>query len=340
MAIKVRGTSPTFDGNESLKFNTNSEDVKELIMANAIYDRFEMDWYTKFSRFGIIDPYNALTTTREYIFFTKPDLCLMNANGAISPVMQNSPFFNDALNRYKPIARQLQSSISASNGPFMAVLSNSITSTLDLPGLSSDTVDTSANVIGTKISYRGTSIKSDEDFDFNLEFEDTKYLDVYMLFKMYDEYERLKWGGYLDFTKAESNRWVNYIVNKVLHDQISIYKFVVVEDGYRIVYFAKITGCVPTSIPRDAFSDMNNSDPQKITVGWKGHFVRDMDPIIITQFNSLVASRASGREDLPLFNMDIHAMDGRWAAIPYIDVKTVTDAQRGTRREYFLRWKL
>lgn len=180
---------PTLGNKTSLasSFTTKSNDVQKLIMSNGIYDRFAMDWYTKFARFGIIDPYNALTTTKEYIFITKPDLCLMDtATNSVSTILSNNAFFVDAINRYYPVARQLQSSISSSDGPFMTILSNSITSSLDLPGISADTIDSAANVMGTKISYRGTSYKSDVDFDFNLEFEDTKYLDVYMLFKMFD----------------------------------------------------------------------------------------------------------------------------------------------------------
>lgn len=337
---KVQSSSPVFDNKPSLSFDTSSSDISPLLRSNAIFDRFENDWYNKFSRFGVIDPYNALTTTREYIFFTKPDLCLMNDDYKISNVVSFSPFFIDAINRYNNVARQLQSSVGSADLPFMAMLSNAITSSVDLPGLSSDMVEGPSNVVGTKISYRGTSLKSDESHDFNIEFEDTKYLDVYMLFKMYDEYEKLKWGGFLDFTKASSSRWTNYILDKVLHDQISIYKFVVAEDGYRIVYYARITGCSPTSVPREAFSDMNNSEPQKLTVGWRGHFVRDMDPIILAQFNSLVKSRVlSSTRDLPLYNTNIHAMEGEWAVTPFIETRDVVDSKHGNHREYFLRWR-
>ena len=218
--------------------------------------------------------------------------------------------------------------------------SNALTSTLDLPGISADLIETGANVMGTKINYRSTSMKSDEDFDFSLEFEDTKHLDIYMLFKIWDEYEKLKWNGVLEFNNTDSQRWVNYIVNKVLHDQVTMYKFIVSEDGSRILYWARITGCIPTSIPRDVFSDMsNNSGSQKLTVGWRGHFVRDMDPIILNHFNLLVKNRASGRADLPLYNTTGHHMDGRWASTPYIEQRSVSNTH-GTNWEYFLKWKV
>jgi hypothetical protein len=257
----------------------------------------------------------------------------------VHPLLSQNPFFLDAIKRYHPVAKQLQSSVSTNDGPFMTMLSNSLTSTLDLPGISADTIETGGNIMGTRINYRGTSYKSDQDFDFNLEFEDTKYLDIYMLFKMYDEYEKLKWNGALEFNEIHSSRWVNYIVNKVLHDQVTMYKFVVGEDGSRIIYWARITGCIPTSIPRDAFSDMNNSGGQKLTVGWKGHFVRDMDPVIINHFNLLVKNKVSGKTDLPLFNMDTHAMDGRWSSTPYIEIRDA-NSKHGTKKDYFLKWKV
>lgn len=350
----VRTKSPAFDGNNEIAFDQNSSDIQKLIKANAIYDRFDNDWYHKFTRFGIIDPYNTITTTKEYIFITKPDLCLLNMGGqSVSAPLMTNPFFIDAINRYREVAYQLQSSIGI-GGPFINILSNSVSSSLDLPGLSADMIETGGNTMGTKISYRGTSHKSDEDFDFNLEFEDTKYLDVYMLFKMWDEYEKLKWSGQLDLTKATSTRWQNYIINKVLHDQVSIYKFIVGEDGYRIIYYARLTGCIPNSVPRDAFSDTSGGGPQKLTVGWKAHFVRDMDPIIINHFNLLVGHTSTYRAtwlrdilpggyisgaDLPLYNTDTHSMEGMWASTPYIDIRTVNDTKHGTHREYFLRWK-
>lgn len=334
----VQSTSPVLQGKSNLSFNTN--DINDAIMANGIYDRYDMEWYRKFTRFGIIDPYNTVTTTKEYVFITKPDLCILNDNGTgIHPLLAKYPFFIDAASRYNQVCKQLQSSVSISDGPFMAMLSNAMTSTLDLPGINADMVETGSNIMGTKISYRSTSVKSDEDFDFTLEFTDTKHLDIYMLFKIWDEYEKLKWEGALEFNSENSQRWVNYIINKVLHDQVTMYKIVVAEDGSRILYWARITGCIPVSVPRDAFSDMNNSDEQKLSVGWRGHFVRDMDPVILSHFNLLVKNRANGRKDLPLYNQDGHHMDGRWASTPYIESRAV-NSKHNTNYEYFLKWKV
>ena len=352
---------------KDIYFNTSNEysSIKNLLLANNIADRYDDNMYfDKFNRFGIIDPYNALTNSKEFVFFTKPDLCLAvkeyrrlrHVN-----ILNNYPFFIDAVKRYPKVIEQLQLSLDANKPPLMQVLSNALTSTLDMPGLSSDSIETGANVMGTKISYRGTSYKSDENTEFSLEFEDTKNLDIYMLFKIYDEYEKLKWNGELRFkelddyitggvshddnassgnTRHYGNRWTDYIINKILHDQISIYKFIVSDDGYRIIYWAKFTGCYPVDIPRDAFSSMQDGQPMKLTVRWKAQFVRDMDPIILYQFNRLIGNIYQG-EELPIYDKDNYHIDGRWATIPYIDTTTGNDTPKnGGTGEYYLRWRI
>ena len=338
--------SPTLQNNKSLSFNDNNSDIKESLLANNIADRYDQDWCNKFSRFGVIDPYTTLTTTKEYVFFTKPDLCLINASKTsanrvvVSPVLESNAFFVDAINRYPDMAMQLQSSCGNVKNPFMTVLSNSIMSTVDIPGISASSIETASTVMGTTISYRGTSFKSDEDVSFNTEFLDTKNLDLYMLFKMYDEYEKLKWEAAItpyDEELAGTSRWKDYILNKILYDQIAVYKFIVAEDGMRIVYWARIVGCYPDSISRDNFSNGTNSDLKTVSIGWKGHFVRDMDPAIIFQFNRIALRNRTGRVEIPLYDTTNHRMQGKWTSCPYIKIST--KYEKGLeKRTYYLSW--
>lgn len=331
-------------GNKELMFSEDSDDINQLIMANGIYDRDRMNAYNKFSRFPIIDPYGALINTKEYIFITKPDLPIFKSDGSLTSSIANIPFFADCNLRYKNVLKQLQSSADSTNNPFMTLLSNHVTSTLDIPGITGECIETASNIMGTKIYYRGTSHRSDEDHDFNLEFEDNKFLDIYMLFKIYDEYEKQKWYCKIDYSPdaCGSDRWQNYILDKVLHDQISMFKFIVSDDGQRLLYWIKLTGCFPTSIPRDSWSDTTDTNPTKLTIGWKCHFVRDMDPITLIEFNSLVSkiNGYSSAEEFPLFNINSMSMDGRWAFCPYIDARNVKSSTRGEYKEYYLKWKI
>lgn len=366
MAIKVQSKSKTLESLESrvnsgrvisiertggavtnitrlkkgqISFDNNNAEIKKVMANHGISDKYENDQlFTKFTRFGVLDPKNTLLNTKEFVFITKPDLALLDTapnSRSLNPVIANNAngLFVDAVRRYLPVMRQLQQSADESS-PFMNMLSNSLTSTVDLPGISMDTVDSGVNVFGTKISYVGTPYKSDENHSFTLEFEDTKYLDVYMLFKLYAEYEKLKWNGALKFQNHQ--RWKNYVVNKVLHDQFSVYKFIVSDDGYRLLFWARLTGCYPTSVPRDAFSDTREGGPQKISVSFNSHFCREMDPIILFQFNQLVSKSLIGCRESTIFDYTNHMVNGEWPTIPYI---YISDKQEYShQREYYLRW--
>lgn len=349
MPIIDKGKNTTAIPVDSTK-KMNEDGVKKLIQSHGIYDRLSVGWDSKFSRRPVIDPYNSLLGCREYVFITKPDLCIFstsNRSYTLSKAITNNdtatvPFFRDVIERYRDVALQLQYSKSMEKGPFMNILSNTLTSSVDIPGISANVIETSSNIMGTKISYRGTSYKSDEDLSFNLEFEDNKYLDIYMLFKIYDEYEKLKWEGKINYSADGCERWKDYILNKVLHDQMSIFKFIVADDGYRILHWSKITGCFPTSVPRDAFSDVAiDQGQQKISTQWTGQFVRDMDPITLAQFNQISMTTMNYITNpiyLPLYNTEQSAIESEWARIPVIEFEKSQSKSRYSATQYYLRW--
>lgn len=309
------------ESNLSLDNMPNSEKVTnfdDIIMGTGLLpNRHAIEWYDKFERIPTIDTFNPVTTTTEYLFFTKPDLHIFDGL-ALNPQLAQVPLFVDANlpYRYGDVLRQLQISARSNTGkaksPFMTILSNAVTSSLDLPGVDAEDIATAANINGTKMTYRLTSFVADNEHQFSLEFEDTKYLEVYMLFKLYDEYERLKHQGRVSPD-------IKYIMNKILHDQISIYKFIVDSDGETIIFFAKLYGCYPKGVPRDAFSSMDSSGGLKFSVDWKCQFVEDMDPLILSDFNHLVAPYTNGKKRLPIYNLEKNAPEYRWAALPYIE---------------------
>ena len=321
-----------FSGRNNL--STTNSDIINLMRSNGIYDMHKLEWYNKFMRIPGVDPNNSMTVTKEYVFFTKPDLHLINVNtNKVANSLNKYPFFVDAVDRYRPVCEQLQLSvenrdaITNTRNPFITLLSNRLRSGLDLPSIDADNEqETGANVYGTKISYRGNSYTSDQEHTFSLEFEDTKYLEVYMFFKIYDEYCKYKNMGLIELDPDDSKssnddlKWINYTKNKVLHDQFSAYKFVVGEDGMTLVYWAKLTGVYPTNVPRDAFDDMSNQEGQKLTVNFKAQFVRDMDPTILSEFNriALKADYYKNKSEMPLFNSTTKMIDGEWSSMPFI----------------------
>ena len=298
-----------------------------IINRNSIDTNGKMQFYDRFSRFGFLDPYTTLTGAKEYLFFTKPDLNLFsryeittqskgnysetktqekkdNLKGKVrgattkqnfvtstsnlNPDLANYPFFIDLKEKYPKIGEQLQYSLNPSE-PFMKVLSNSVKNTLDLPDISTRQVETAQTVYGTAIQYEADDFSTDEGFSFDLEFEDTKNIEVYMLFKTWHEYLRKK-----SFGLVEPIRDI-YRSQKIIHDQIAIFKFIVAEDGETIVHYSKLYGCRPQGVPRSTFSDLSASLPIRFNVNWRAEFVEDMEPLILADFNKLSENR-SGRE--------------------------------------------
>jgi len=299
----------------------NLSDLNEVLWANMIYDRSDIKWYSKFNRFGALDPYNAVSGSKEYVFFTKPDLHIVEPGSAtLNPELSNQPYFSELLNRYPDVISQLQKSAKIGNdGPFMALLSNGLKNTLEIQSVSASTIEIPSNIYGTTYNYRGWGYNSDEKVEFQLEFEDSKYLEIYNLIKAYEEYERLKHIGMV--TPPNLYGGFNYYIkNKILHDQFSVYKFIVEDDGESIMYYAKLWGVFFKNVPRDAFSDMKVEGGLSYAVEFEAAFIDDMNPTILGDFNTLTFQSINDTytEELPIYNSNIDAVDGRWAAIPHI----------------------
>lgn len=313
---------------------STDKELLKLLRANGIYRRSDMQLFTSFHRFPRLDPYNLVTTTREYIFFVKPDLHLYNASGSLNPELSGNPFFSDLQTRgYQYVMEQLQSSIS-SGQPYMNILSNRKTSNIDLPGVSADLSTTNANMFGTKINYRKGTEQSDENVDFSLEFEDTKYLEIYTLFKVYDEYEKRKWYGTISPPKND------YILNKISHDKMSLFRFIVGEDGETILHWSQFWGILPTSVPRDALSDIPQDGHLKFTVNFKADFVADMDPVTMSDFNHLSKTIPCDIGHVPLYDTTNNYVSGENVNKPYIEWPSSNDSNKtpGNYMMYKLRW--
>lgn len=296
---------------------------------------FRTKAFTKFSKFGYLDPYGRMPGfTKEVLFFTKPDLHIVNENNKDKLIsgLADAPFFMDLLDKYPNVIKELEYNYPGTKSPFMHILHNRVRDTLDLPDISSNDIDISANMYGNDYSYRGSSEPSDDQFTFNLEFEDNKYLDVYMLFRAYEEYERYKKLGLV----APLHR---YISRKVLHDQISIYKFTLSDDYTTILHYAKLWGCYPTGLPRSVFGSTDfSSSGLTLSIPWKCAFVEDMNPLIITDFNEAMSDYADADKiDLVLDNGRINKTD--WADGAYIVERRVLPSDENSRYVYKLEWR-
>lgn len=321
------------------------KEFKQTLNSNLIFSKKNQDWYNKVNRYGWIDVYNYDRVTREFLFFTKPDLNLIDtsSNNLVSGIKDNS-IICDIFKRMPNVVKQLQSSVKDSKGevnPFMYLLTNAVNSKLDLPSITSESQETTSNYMGINLQYRGHSLKSDNGYDFSLSFKDTSHLEIYSLAKCYDEYMRM-------IKLGEASPKKEYIENKILSEQFSIYKFLIGSDGETILYYAKLTGCYFTDVPR---SDMGDpGDEFKYSLSFHAQFVEDLNPQILKEFSIVsgknFTSKDKSKSSLPVYNSDGNGLiNNKWGRRPYITKAAKNNSIYGKRVErrdveydYFLKW--
>lgn len=344
-----KNTHPTIDQTDptnsysQLMYNSNNLFSRDYLSSHTYTHRF---------RFGTLNPYGGISTGREYLFFTKPDLHISlmddygNLNGeVINPSLANYPFWVDLYNNRRPIIESLQLSMSKNKDPFNHLLGNRVSSNLDLPSLDADITETPTNMYGVNYSYRGSSENKDDNPEFSLEFKDTRYLDIYYYFKAYEEYETLKHHGTIAPCKK-------YITNHILHDQFAIYKFIVDEDMETIIYWGKMYGVFPVSLPREVFSSPNWDNGLSYSINFRAAFYEDMKPEIISDFNNISAPIYNAcKYKIDVYNPSLGRVDNRPAKAAYIEQvfntakrdynvkKSVSANNSPSGYLYKLRWK-
>lgn len=330
--------------NNGLDMTIADQDAhKDIYHSVNLFTRTEIrnNLYERTFRFGLLNPYGAISTSREYLFFTKPDLNILETDDAltVTTALQSGlcdlPFWKDLFDsRRDTTIKMLQNSI-YKDDPFNHLLQNQVISNLEIPGLTAEMTDTPTNMFGVGYSYRGSSEASDDNPEFSLEFKDTRYLDTYMFFKAYEEYETLKHHGIIRPSKY-------YIKNKILHDQFSIYKFIVDEDMETIIYYGKMYGVSPKSLPRDVFSNPTFDSGLSYSIDFRAAFYEDMKPDILGDFNYISKTIYNKMPyKMTPYNSQLDHADMRpaGAAFVYKDKTSLTAQQSPTGYVYKLKWR-
>jgi len=269
--------------------NNNKAEIKAVQEVHGLYDESKAVWRSKFARIGYFDLYTPIGKTKEYLFFTRPNLNLCkDQNGTLDDaIIANSPFIREVHMKHRDIVVALCNNVrSVFNSPFIPILTNACRNTLDLPNIQAKDEEFGANQFGTKIYFQGHSFDSDENHDFTLEFEDTRYLEVYNMFKVMTEYNNLKKLG---LVKPKHNYFVSgnpKARRPTLYDQIAIFKITVAEDGETILSYAKAIGTYSKGAPREALSEIKEGIIY--SVNFKANFIEDNNPVILEEFNNLV----------------------------------------------------
>lgn len=342
---------PNFLSNSNL--DNTADSLSSLMQSHGIYTRDDYAWYESIDRYsgGGLDVYNNLGNTKEYLFFTRPDCHIFDHNSSnLQSAFKNNSFFVEMHDRYPFVLHTLQHSSKSGNGrvdknPFMSILTNAVNNTLDLQALSASEMDNSTNMYGSTINYRKDAWTGDENLDFSLEFSESKWLEIYHILKVYEEYEREVTIGNIYPPTHGSNtsggKFCDYIKYKELHDTFGIFKFVVDEDLESIIYYAYFCGCYFKNVPRDGLNDMNGSG-LKLSVDFKSFCMDELNPRILVHFNKLVEGSSLG-EYVPVYDTSKGRIDGRRVYLPKV-VRINSNQEKfysnlgGENYKYKLKW--
>lgn len=380
----IRGIGSLFEQDE------DSKQLRRLAKVYNVEGPIYLKYNSKCYRYPKADPYNFIDSAREYVFITKVDLPMLSNNGTLlAPETTLFPYLHDLWNSgYKPsvFANLCYTSLDFStvpevpiyerNYPFMRILSNRKTSNLNLQDINTEELESPTNLFGSKVVYPKTSALSDENMEFSLEFEDTKYLEIYHLFKTYDLYRQGKWLGIFgpgihaenvykenEYFKGDwggngnYRKYLSYITNKILYDHMAIYRFLVASDGVTILHGVKFTGCYPKSISRSSLSELDEKGGLKITVtfkvsGWMEEdmveIARDFDTIMynyVPTSGLFLSNDPSAYQAQPIYDTEIDRVSNETVDYPFIrkenghsGIDLLSREQSITFLPYYLLW--
>ena len=100
-----------FDNNGSMTVDDKTftiDNINRVMSQTLLTSSSKAGWYDKFNRYGWINPFDRDEVSREFLFFTKPDLYIFESEGVLQEDLVNIPFFVDAARRYPRALAQLQ----------------------------------------------------------------------------------------------------------------------------------------------------------------------------------------------------------------------------------------
>lgn len=306
------------------EFTNNAIKTENILTADDLHKvRFN-----RFARVPILDPWNQADMTRDYVFFTKPDLNIFASSGFINPVLSNTDYFPDMMETHPNSLKALQQTYISEENPYNYLLSNYVSAPIDFPGKSSETTQGNQNLYGINTFYQDNNRSNEYGFDFSVEFTDTMYHDVYTFFEAYQEYRNLQYEIDLFPPKGE------YARSKIRYKSFSVYK-ITVDSVNRILFYGKHIGVEPLNTATDTIDSVASGEVPRFTISFKAFHSVVNKPWILQEINT-IATRAgfSDGKILNEYDKSTGTANREWPAVPVISAATGQDG----RKIYLLKW--
>lgn len=242
-------------------------DVEEYELHNSNQYKIDRDTRhtSKINRFHLIPSNQGSLSTKSFIFMTRPDLNLFKESnprllGNSENIIDNTQLSEDVdripIFRYihgltdgtKDVLKSLEFYCGENNilTPWLSIISNQARS-YDVMNRDLDTVFTAETFHGNKVVYGEPTFKHLISGTVDIAFKDRRDLSLYFTLKAWVEYIHAVSLGYITPKRM-------HMLNYELDYATSLYYIVTDETMSKIIYWEKLTGVFPITVPDSIFS--------------------------------------------------------------------------------------
>ena len=290
--------------------------------------------YTEhYNRFKLPNVDEAFNRGFAHVFFVRPDCNIIshgnsNSNYGLQGQISADPDFRYLYDTQRVLLSELTGDID-SGSDFMLSLSNHAASfACNDEGIETDSYG--QNFIGYKVSYGKHDVSFKTAGEFTVDFDDDKELNIYKLNRLWVHYIANVYRGI--FTPRTV-----HIRRKILDYAGACYYIVTAEDGETIIFWTKLYGVFPKTIPSTQFGWSKGTtltaDSTRMSVTYAYSFKEDCNPLALAEFNKN-AHVTGGASYIPTYDPSLGHAGRTWVGTPFIEYN---DAISGSR--YKLRFK-
>lgn len=246
-----------------------------------------------FNRYRHIYPGDEIKSGKKYCFIVKPDLNIPEAvlkDPYFANLFITKPYVLQSLT-HVPIGRALEGMVDSNaylknseTSHFISFLSDRAMS-FALPDFNVQEYKLDQPFTGFGTSYAGNANEVRTNQSTQIQFRDTNNLDVLSLFDAWIRYiDMVSYGVICPYRDYSAGKLM--YGTPIIDYATSIYEIITKSDGTEIIYWAKITGTFPTTVPHSNYQfNFNDEIDNEIEIQFSGGLPETLNPRIFADFN-------------------------------------------------------